>query len=212
MYRHLLIATDGSDLAQQAVTHGLALAKELRARVTAVTVTDPVPPMVSGDASVVFPLEDYTRAAEANAARILDSVTAAAQTASVACDVVHVKDQFAAQGIFPPTHHRRPPLTTASARRNHGSPQFSMGVLQHIRGQSRHWGSLAEVRFCPNRTSVTTVTPAMPASASVDHRPGGHISYFKAATERSAELLRTPDRVGNLIKSSDGPGGWREPF
>jgi nucleotide-binding universal stress UspA family protein len=109
MYRHLLIATDGSDLAQQAVTHGLALAKELRARVTAVTVTDPVPPMVSGDASVVFPLEDYTRAAEANAARILDSVTAAAQTASVACDVVHVKDQFAAQGIFPPTHHRRPP-------------------------------------------------------------------------------------------------------
>ena len=36
-----------------------------------------------------------------------------------------------------PTHHRRPPLTTASARRNHASPQFSMRVLQHIPPESR---------------------------------------------------------------------------
>jgi nucleotide-binding universal stress UspA family protein len=100
MYRHLLLATDGSELANKAVEEGLALAKALQARVTVVTVTDPVPPMVSGDASVVFPVLDYQRAAEASAVRILDSATAAAKAAGVACAVVHIKDQYPAQGIL----------------------------------------------------------------------------------------------------------------
>ena len=43
MYRHILIATDGSELAQRAVTHGLALAKALAAMVTAITVTEMFP-------------------------------------------------------------------------------------------------------------------------------------------------------------------------
>jgi nucleotide-binding universal stress UspA family protein len=34
MYKNILIATDGSDLAREAVTQGLALAKALNARVT----------------------------------------------------------------------------------------------------------------------------------------------------------------------------------
>ena len=39
MYKHILIATDGSDLADRALVHGLALAKEVKASVTLVTVT-----------------------------------------------------------------------------------------------------------------------------------------------------------------------------
>ena len=39
MYRHILIAIDGSELADRALAHGLALAKELKAPVTVVTVT-----------------------------------------------------------------------------------------------------------------------------------------------------------------------------
>ena len=39
MYKHILIATDGSELASQAVAHGIALAKEHKAPVTVVTVT-----------------------------------------------------------------------------------------------------------------------------------------------------------------------------
>ena len=35
MYKHILIATDGSELAGKAVAAGLALAKELKAKVTA---------------------------------------------------------------------------------------------------------------------------------------------------------------------------------
>ena len=41
MYKHILIATDGSELAGRALAHGLALAKEVKAPVTLVTVTQP---------------------------------------------------------------------------------------------------------------------------------------------------------------------------
>ena len=59
MYAHILIATDGSDLAQRAVEQGLALAKALNAKVTAVTVTEPWTAAVSGEWAVAFPVEEY---------------------------------------------------------------------------------------------------------------------------------------------------------
>ena len=42
MYKHILIATDGSELATKGVEHGLALAKPLGAKVTVLTVTEPL--------------------------------------------------------------------------------------------------------------------------------------------------------------------------
>ena len=41
MYRNILIATDGSALAEHAVSHGLSLAKSLGAKVTALIVEAP---------------------------------------------------------------------------------------------------------------------------------------------------------------------------
>jgi nucleotide-binding universal stress UspA family protein len=41
MYKHILIATDGSELAEKAVKAGLMLAKTLGAKATAVTVSEP---------------------------------------------------------------------------------------------------------------------------------------------------------------------------
>jgi nucleotide-binding universal stress UspA family protein len=38
MYRHILIPTDGSQLAQKALVHGLSLAKTVGAKVTVLTV------------------------------------------------------------------------------------------------------------------------------------------------------------------------------
>ena len=42
MYRHILIPTDGSELAEHAVTNGLSLAKSLGAKVTVITVEEPL--------------------------------------------------------------------------------------------------------------------------------------------------------------------------
>ncbi|MDE1902291.1 MAG: universal stress protein, partial [Alphaproteobacteria bacterium] len=41
MYRNILIATDGSQLAADAARQGIALAKSLGSKVTVVTVTEP---------------------------------------------------------------------------------------------------------------------------------------------------------------------------
>ena len=42
MYRHILIATDGSELAGKGLEHGLALARPLNATVTVLTVSEPL--------------------------------------------------------------------------------------------------------------------------------------------------------------------------
>ena len=42
MYKHVLIATDGSDLASKGLEHGLALARPLNAKVTVLTVSEPL--------------------------------------------------------------------------------------------------------------------------------------------------------------------------
>ena len=43
MYAHILISTDGSELAQKGVDHGLSLADENGSKVTIITVTEPSP-------------------------------------------------------------------------------------------------------------------------------------------------------------------------
>ena len=100
MYKNLLIATDGSELAQKAVQQGLALAKALGAKVTAVTVTEHWASLISGDVGMAFPIEDYEPGCAANAAKILAGVSGLAKTIGIACETVHVKDQMPAEGII----------------------------------------------------------------------------------------------------------------
>jgi nucleotide-binding universal stress UspA family protein len=59
MYKHVLIATDGSELAGRAVATGLALAKALKAEVTGVTVTEPWAAVVAEG----FPNREYQKGA-----------------------------------------------------------------------------------------------------------------------------------------------------
>ena len=54
MYKHILIATDGSELAGKAVAAGLALAKRLGAQVTAVTAIEPWLSIASSDTAGAF--------------------------------------------------------------------------------------------------------------------------------------------------------------
>ena len=99
MYKNLLIATDGSELAQKAVQQGLALAKALGAKATAVTVTEHWAALVSVD-GMVFPVDDYEKGCAANADKILAGVSGVARTIGIACETVHVKDRFPADGII----------------------------------------------------------------------------------------------------------------
>jgi nucleotide-binding universal stress UspA family protein len=43
MYANILLSTDGSDVARKGLENGFALAKALNAKVTVITVTEPLP-------------------------------------------------------------------------------------------------------------------------------------------------------------------------
>ncbi|MFZ1103358.1 MAG: universal stress protein [Hyphomicrobiaceae bacterium] len=126
MCKHILVATDGSELAGRAVTTGLALAKALKARVTALTVTEPWSAMVTGEPALVFPIEEYEKAAAEKAARILSGVSTAAKNAGVECETVHV-DDFPAEGIIETAKTRTCDLIVMASHGRRGLSKLLLG-------------------------------------------------------------------------------------
>jgi len=104
--------------------------------VTAVTVTEPWTAAVSGEWAVAFPVEDYEKAAAANAEKVLDAVQEAAMRLGVICDAVHVKDQYAAEGIVEEAKARSCDLIVMASHGRRGIAKFVLGsqatrVLAH---------------------------------------------------------------------------------
>ena len=90
MFKHILIATDGSELAQEAETVGLTLAAALNARVTAVTATKPWDALsISAlvERGLRNPVADYDEIAAASANRIRRARLAGAPAQSHRCIV-----------------------------------------------------------------------------------------------------------------------------
>lgn len=103
MYKHILIATDGSELASKAIEQGFALAKSLDAKATVVTVTadwSPTQMAERAEFGAPHPVEDYEGRVAAHATSILAACINAAKSAGVKCTPVHVKDRAAADGII----------------------------------------------------------------------------------------------------------------
>jgi nucleotide-binding universal stress UspA family protein len=100
MFKHILIATDGSDIAAKAVMNGLALAKSLGARVVILTATEPFLGVAKADLNTIdFSIEEYEKAAKATAAGILDKIRQDALTQGVECETLHVNG-FPAEAII----------------------------------------------------------------------------------------------------------------
>jgi nucleotide-binding universal stress UspA family protein len=97
MYRHILIPTDGSELSQKAVPHGLALAKAVGAKVTAVIVEHSFNVYDVPESKIYsMPKEfaDYTKHIKEHAGKVLSSVAQDAKAAGVPCTTVQmVHDQ-----------------------------------------------------------------------------------------------------------------------
>lgn len=103
MYKRILVATDGSELANRAVTHGIALAKVHKAPLTAVTVTDIWSPFEMAhdfEQRKKDPIGSYEALAAADAKRVLDKVGERAKAEGVDCTLVHVADKRPADGII----------------------------------------------------------------------------------------------------------------
>jgi nucleotide-binding universal stress UspA family protein len=127
MYQHLLIATDGSDLAQKAVDQGVALAKALGAKILAVHVTQSWTARAAGEITNAFPPENYERAAADHAQTILADVALAAKIAGVACETLHVHDHLPAQGILDAAREKGADLIVMSSHGRSGIARLLLG-------------------------------------------------------------------------------------
>ena len=103
MYRNVLIATDGSALGENAVIHGLSLAKAVGARATALIVEAPfsvydVPQSKMRQMSEAF--AQHAEHVQQHAAKVLTRVADAAAAAGVACETVQVEHDHPYQAII----------------------------------------------------------------------------------------------------------------
>jgi nucleotide-binding universal stress UspA family protein len=92
MYQHILIPTDGSVLAERAVTNGLSLAKFAGAKVTVIMVEEPF-------SSLGFDSES-TEQINIQIASVLNRAKNAAKQAGVFCDTIQVEDAQPYQAII----------------------------------------------------------------------------------------------------------------
>jgi nucleotide-binding universal stress UspA family protein len=127
MYKRILIATDGSELAAKAASTGLALAKELAAQVVVVTASEPWTAMTDGAGfAFSFPIEEYEKAAAERAEEILSKVRADAQRLAIVCETVHVKD-FPAEGILATAKARDCDLIVMASHGRRGVARLLLG-------------------------------------------------------------------------------------
>jgi nucleotide-binding universal stress UspA family protein len=85
LFRNILIPTDGSDLAAKAVEQGVHFAKEIGAKITAMTVTEPFELVSVSQIQLEYTPIEYKKHAEAQADKVLGVVSAAAKSAGVVC-------------------------------------------------------------------------------------------------------------------------------
>jgi len=127
MYNHILIATDGSELAQKAATRGLALAKALGAKVIAITVTDMFPTGPYSSIPTPSMIERYEEVAAESAANILSSVSEVATKLGVPCATMHVKEQTPAEGILETAREKGCDLIVMASHGRRGVARLLLG-------------------------------------------------------------------------------------
>ena len=100
MYKHILVPTDGSELAQRAVQPGIELAKALGARIHFVTVTEPFHVFSVDPEQVADSAEEYRAHARSRAERLLANVAGQAREAGLICETSHLEGDHPYEAIL----------------------------------------------------------------------------------------------------------------
>lgn len=102
MFKHLLIATDGSKLSTVAVTKGLGIARALGAKVTAFYASPDYPSPLYAETAIYVPMKrkEYAAACRKGADAILNPIADRAKAAGVECDTAHSITEVPWQAII----------------------------------------------------------------------------------------------------------------
>lgn len=139
MYKHILLPTDGSKLSDTAVEHGIAFAKSINAKVTAVHVVPEF--QMFADEGFVAPMsaqfkERFEKESRAHAQKVLDKVEKMAKTADVAFSGVIVSSDYPHQQIIHTAQKRKCDLIMMASHGRRGLSGLLLGsetakVLTH---------------------------------------------------------------------------------
>jgi nucleotide-binding universal stress UspA family protein len=132
MYRHILIPTDGSELAEHGVTNGLSLAKSVGAKVTVIVVEEPFNWLSVSETQAQRAFEElakHTEQIKNHAASVLNRVANAAKQAGVPCDTIQVENAQPYQAIIATARDRGCDLIVMAS---HGRSGLSAVVLGSV--------------------------------------------------------------------------------
>jgi nucleotide-binding universal stress UspA family protein len=131
MYTHILIPTDGSDLAQHGVDHGLALAKALGSKVTILTATQPMAiPSVGMVESWVGSSSDFAKYDDSRrklADSILSAAKASAEKMDIDVTIVYTPDALPAIAIVGAAEERGCDLIVMASHGRRGIKRALLG-------------------------------------------------------------------------------------
>ena len=138
MYTNILIPTDGSELAGKAVEHGIALAKRIGAKVTALTVLLPFHTFTTDTQMIEDTPAQYKIRMHDHAEKTLGAVVRAAQAADVACETVQIEHEHPYRAIIDTAEAKRCDLIVMASHGRHGVSAIVLGsetvkVLTHCK-------------------------------------------------------------------------------
>ena len=140
MYSHVLIATDGSELAMRGLEQGLALAQKIDAKVTILNVTEMFPIYAAwgeySGVAVAPAIEAHQAMGKELAQKILAAAAARAAELNVKCDTVHAVEMRPAEGIVETAKERGCDLIVMASHGRRGLDRLFLGsqtieVLTH---------------------------------------------------------------------------------
>lgn len=136
MYKNILIPTDGSELSAKAVQEGVALAKAVGAKVTAMTVTPPTNVISLPMGVTVGAPADYREQVRQNAAKILATVVDRAKAVGVPSETVVAEQEQVYQAIIDTARSKGCDLIVMASHGRRGTAAVLLGsetvkVLTH---------------------------------------------------------------------------------
>jgi nucleotide-binding universal stress UspA family protein len=132
MYANILLSTDGSDVAGKGIKHGIALARALNAKVTVITVTEPLPvDYGGGHDSGWFPSQEevdhFDAACKEHAGKVLDDARAVAEQIGIAAELLHVPNAHPATAIIETAKSRDCDLIVMASHGRRGLRKLLLG-------------------------------------------------------------------------------------
>lgn len=139
MYRHILIATDGSELAARGIEQGLALAGPLGAKVTVLSVSQPLDTAAARAAAIggiADPIGRYDQQIDDEMKKRFRSIEERAAGHGVAVDLLHEIDDHPAEAIVRTAKLKNCDLIVMSSHGRRGAARLILGsqtseVLAH---------------------------------------------------------------------------------